>query len=106
MSRRSLALALLCATALTVALGASSASASTTWLCKPGLANNPCTPGMGTTLIAPTGAVQSTLNTKKAQAPKIDCFYVYPTVSHQSTPQATKRVDPEERSIALYQAAR
>jgi hypothetical protein len=106
MSRRSLALALLCATALTAALGASSASASTTWLCKPGLANNPCTPGMGTTLIAPTGAVQSTLNTKKAQSPKIDCFYVYPTVSNQPTPQATKRVDPEERSIALYQAAR
>jgi hypothetical protein len=41
-----------------------------------------------------------------AQNAPIDCFYVYPTVSNQSTPQATKRIDPEERSIALYQAAR
>ena len=36
----------------------------------------------------------------------VDCFYVYPTVSDQQTRLATKRVDPELRSIALYQAAR
>ena len=40
------------------------------------------------------------------QAPKIDCFYVYPTVSDQETPFATLSIDPELRSIALYQAAR
>ncbi len=31
---------------------------------------------------------------------------VYPTVSDQTTPLATMRIDPEERSIALYQTAR
>jgi hypothetical protein len=36
----------------------------------------------------------------------VDCFYVYPTVSNQQTRLATRRVDPEIRSIALYQAAR
>ena len=43
---------------------------------------------------------------KAARHPKIDCFYVYPTVSDQKTPNASLRIDPEERSIALYQAAR
>ena len=106
MSRRSLAIALSCAAFLLLALGASGASASTTWLCKPGLASNPCAPGLGTTVISPTGEPQGTLTPAKTKNPKIDCFYVYPTVSNQPTPQATKRIDPEERSIALYQAAR
>ena len=38
--------------------------------------------------------------------PKVDCFYVYPTVSDQRTSTRTCSIDPEERSIALYQAAR
>ena len=43
---------------------------------------------------------------RQAPAPKIDCFYVYPTVSDQKTAARTCTIDPEERSIALYQAAR
>jgi hypothetical protein len=104
MSRRLLAAASCCAAIL--ALTASGASAKTTWLCKPGLGNNPCTPGLGTTVISPTGAPQGTLTPAKAKNPKIDCFYVYPTVSDQKAIAATKKIDPEERSIALYQAAR
>jgi pimeloyl-ACP methyl ester carboxylesterase len=38
--------------------------------------------------------------------PTVDCFYVYPTVSDQQTQNANLQIDPEERSIALYQAAR
>jgi hypothetical protein len=38
--------------------------------------------------------------------PPIDCFYVYPTVSDQKGPNANLHIDPEEKSIALYQAAR
>src|SRR4051812_13357257 len=106
MSRRSLAAALSSAALLIVLAGASGAQASTTWLCKPGLADNPCTPGLGTTVISPTGAAQGTVTPGKAKKPKIDCFYVYPTVSDQTTIQATRAIDPEERSIALYQAAR
>src|SRR3954453_3488045 len=104
MSRRLLAVALCCAAAL--ALAASGASAKTTWLCKPGLASNPCARGLGTTVISPTGATQGAPTPAKAKNPKIDCFYVYPTVSDQRAIQATRKIDPEERSIALYQAAR
>jgi hypothetical protein len=92
-----------------VALGsaAGSAAAASTWLCKPGLKNNPCAPGMASTTISPTGEPQGVDTTAKiATKPKIDCFYVYPTVSDQKAPQATKHIDPEERSIALYQTAR
>ena len=37
---------------------------------------------------------------------KVDCFYVYPTISDQQTQNANLHIDPEERSIALYQVAR
>ena len=40
-----------------------------------------------------------------APHPAIDCFYVYPTVSDQKTPNADLTVDPQEQSIARYQAA-
>jgi hypothetical protein len=88
--------------------GAGSATAATTptWLCKPGLANNPCTPGLRTTQVSPTGQNLKTFTPSSVKRPKVDCFYVYPTVSDQKAPQATKHIDPEERSIALYQAAR
>jgi Protein of unknown function (DUF3089) len=104
---RPLAAAALCAAALVLSLGAAGpAAAKTTWLCKPGLASNPCTPGLGTTVISPTGETQGTLTPAKTKRPKVDCFYVYPTVSDQKALQATRRIDPEQRSIALYQAAR
>jgi Protein of unknown function (DUF3089) len=88
-----------------LAVGAGAASA-TKWLCRPGQANDPCTPGLATTRISQTGQVLGVTRVKRAARPKIDCFYVYPTVSGQPTPEANLRIDPEERSIALYQAAR
>jgi hypothetical protein len=103
---RVLTAALSAALVLLLALGAGAVQAKTTWLCRPGLASNPCSPGLATTVISPTGEAQGTLTPAKAAKPKIDCFYVYPTVSDQKTPQATRKIDPEERSIALYQAAR
>ena len=88
-------------------LGSARADAKgTVWLCKPGLANNPCAPGLKTTLVSPTGAILGTKTVKRTKDPKVDCFYVYPTVSDQPTPNANLHIDPEERSIALYQAAR
>jgi hypothetical protein len=91
---------------LLAAASATSASAKTTWLCKPGLAKNPCATGTAGTLLKPDGTI---IGPAPAAAPAkskpVDCFYVYPTVSDQKTMQATKRIDPEERSIALYQAA-
>ncbi len=89
-----------------IAVFPSNAGAATKWLCRPGLADNPCTPSLKTTEISPSGEIEGVKNVKPAKHPKIDCFYVYPTVSDQTGPNATRRIDPEERSIALYQAAR
>jgi hypothetical protein len=99
-------LALAAAAALPSAASAASPTPKTVWLCRPGLASDPCTPGLGTTRFSPTGARLGVDRIATPKRPAIDCFYVYPTVSGQPTPQATLRIDPEERSIALFQAAR
>jgi Protein of unknown function (DUF3089) len=82
------------------------ASARTTWLCKPGMKNNPCAPSLRTTVFSDTGRKLRVENVKAAKRPAIDCFYVYPTVSDQPGVNANLNIDPVERSIALYQAAR
>ena len=89
-----------------LALPTARARASTVWLCRPGLADNPCTPGLGTTLYANDGSVEGVYTPKVRRKPPIDCFYVYPTVSDDKSDNSDLSVDPEERSIALYQAAR
>src|SRR3954465_14462210 len=95
------------AVAVAVVLGApGSAPAATKWLCGPGVANDPCRPSLSTTLYrgwdTPAGAVTP----QRGRDRGVACFYVYPTVSDQSTRLATRAADPEIRSIALYQAAR
>jgi hypothetical protein len=91
---------------LAAAGGATPASAKATWVCKPGQANDVCSTSLTTTRISPTGEVLRVERVRRASRRKADCFYVYPTVSNQPTPQATLAIDPEIRSIALYQAAR
>jgi len=98
-------LAALCALALLAAPHAD-AAARTTWLCSPSLKSDPCRPSLATTQISPTGTVLGSTQVTASRKPAFDCFYVYPTVSNQPTPQATLKIDPEERSIALYQASR
>ena len=89
---------------LALAVGAT-AEAKTTWLCKPGLADNPCDVGLDTTTVSPGGEPTGT-RTPKAKKPKVDCFYVYPTVSEDDGTNSDFEAGPEERSIALYQASR
>ena len=100
------ALAAIAVCALAGATTASAAKDNTVWLCKPGLADNPCKPGFATTTVSPTGEVIGETNPAPDRKPKADCFYVYPTVSDDQTPNSDLSIDPEERSIALYQAAR
>ena len=89
-----------------LAPAAGAAKDKTVWLCKPGLAGNPCDPGFKTTTISPTGDVLGTESPKPERKPKADCFYVYPTVSDDEGHNSDLSIDPEETSIALYQAAR
>jgi hypothetical protein len=81
-------------------------SSGTVWLCRPGLTNNPCEPSLATTVYNAQGKVLGVRHVERAEHPKVDCFYVYPTVSDQKTPTADFTIDPVLRSVALYQAAR
>jgi hypothetical protein len=84
---------------------AAPAPAATKWLCGPGVAHDPCRPSLSTTRYHGWGQPAGRF-TPKRHLHAVDCFYVYPTVSDQQTRLANTHVDPELRSIALYQAAR
>ncbi len=101
------ALVALLALCLAIAPGAAAAKQKTVWLCRPGKADNPCTPSLETTRLSNDGQMQEGVYTPKtAKHPRIDCFYIYPTVSDDKSDNSDLSIDPEERSIALYQAAR
>ena len=97
---------ILCAVAAVTAALAASASARTVWLCQPGHRPDPCASGLSTTVYSPTLRPLGVVHPQPVENPGVDCFYVYPTVSDQKTTLANLHIDPEERSIALYQAAR
>jgi hypothetical protein len=102
MSRALLAAAAVIAVA---AAAPASVSAKTTWLCTPQQSSDPCDYGLTSTVVQSDGT-RSTQKAKAARHPKVDCFYVYPTVSDQKTPNATLAKDPEIKAIATYQASR
>jgi Protein of unknown function (DUF3089) len=102
----SVALPLLSTAALACsAIAASSASAETTWLCRPGLASNPCLSSEEATVELGNGS-SFIEHAQPAADPPIDCFYVYPTVSSQLTENANEEIGPEEEAIAESQASR
>lgn len=81
------------------------AASDTVWLCRPGLADNPCEGDLTTTVVSADGS--STIEeAAPAEDPPIDCFYVYPTVSEQQTVNANLEIDPAQRTVAIQQAAR
>jgi len=81
------------------------APSNTVWLCRPGLADSPCESDLTTTVISADGT-STVEDAAPATDPPIDCFYVYPTVSDQKTQNANLQIDPEEKAIAVQQAAR
>jgi hypothetical protein len=83
------------------------ASAGPVWLCRPGLANDPCMASLTTTVApGPSPTSSTTVQTAApAAAPAIDCFYVYPTVSAQTTTNANLHIDPAETAVAQAQAS-
>jgi Protein of unknown function (DUF3089) len=79
-------------------------AAGIVWLCRPGMARNPCEATLTTTVIDPSGG-RTVETLVPAPDPPIDCFYVYPTFSRQKGPNASLSVDPELVTIATWQAA-
>jgi hypothetical protein len=49
------------------------------WVCRPGIDQNPCYGNLDATELLPDGGRQVVMH-KRADNPKFDCFYVYPTV--------------------------
>lgn len=91
---------------LVVALAAAeSAPGATKWLCGPGVADDPCRPGLSTTRYDGWSDRVGRVTPRRVRR-GVDCFYVYPTVSEQQTDNANKHIDPQQTAIAQYQAAR
>jgi hypothetical protein len=90
--------------------GVSQAESQFHWLCKPGRAGDPCAgrPGSLATARVTAGGQTSTSTPRKLARlrKKVDCFYVYPTVSGQEGPNASLAEDPEIDGIAEQQASR
>jgi hypothetical protein len=97
--------ALLTTLVAVLALGGT-ASAKTKWLCFPGAKHSPCEGSLTASKVDTDGNVTGTEKTAVPKKPKIDCFYVYPTVSGQKSTNANLHVDPEQTAIAEYQAQR
>lgn len=74
------------------------------WLCRPGR-DDACTQDASVTTVSADGTLKPEPFTPAADAP-IDCFYVYPTISQDVSPNADTTLGPEEREIVRQQLAR
>src|SRR5258708_6827893 len=75
-----------------------------TWLCRPGR-QDACAVDLDTTIVAADGKLKHEAWKANAKAP-IDCFYVYPTVSNDPTPNSDMIAGVEEKSVVRTQLAR
>ena len=75
-----------------------------TWLCRPG-GHDACEADMTTTVVAADGKLSRETWTADAKAP-VDCFYVYPTVYTDATPNSDMTADPAELNVIRQQFAR
>jgi hypothetical protein len=95
--------ALLAATGLGAATGAQ--RDATVWLCRPGLAEDPCASSLTATRVDAAGA-HRIVSGREASSPRFDCFYVYPTVSGEPSTNADLLVQKSEIAAAVAQASR
>ena len=77
----------------------------TVWLCRPGLAADPCTSNLTTTVIEREGASRVE-RAPPAPQPTVDCFYVYPTISGEPTIDANRAVGLRQLAVASAEASR
>jgi hypothetical protein len=75
------------------------------WLCRPGRSDDACVVDMTTTVVAGDGTLTKETWVSNPKAP-IDCFYVYPTVSGDPTPNSDMNAGNEERNVIRQQFAR
>src|SRR5262245_10914802 len=75
------------------------------WLCRPGRKGDACDVDETSTTVAADGKLTRETWTADANAP-IDCFYVYPTISTDPTPNSDMTADPAELNVVRQQFAR
>jgi len=75
------------------------------WLCLPGRTDDACSADESATIIAADGTTTHEAFVRNPKA-KIDCFYVYPTVSLEPTGNADMNAGPMEKSVVAQQFAR
>ena len=75
-----------------------------TWLCRPDNMRA-CDTDLRTTIVAPDGELSEETFSHNPNA-AIDCFYVYPTVSRDSTPNSDMQAGAEELNVIKSQFAR
>jgi pimeloyl-ACP methyl ester carboxylesterase len=75
------------------------------WLCRPGHGQDACAVDLATTVVAADGTMTKESWSANRDA-AIDCFYVYPTVSLDPTPNSDMNAGVEERRVVQSQFAR
>jgi hypothetical protein len=75
------------------------------WLCRPGRKDDACAVDETATVVAADGKLTRETWSADPNAP-IDCFYVYPTVSTDTTPNSDMTADPAELNVVRQQFAR
>lgn len=80
-------------------------SAPSNWLCHPSLEMDACDTDLATTIVKTDGATTLEAFTL-AEEPEFDCFYVYPTVSEDTSPNSDMVANAEERRVIEQQFAR
>jgi hypothetical protein len=76
----------------------------TAWLCRPGMAGNPCTMALDITSL-PAKGTPTVRRLRAASKTRFDCFYVYPTVSVEHSTNADTAAGLLEITSAVAQAS-
>ena len=74
-----------------------------TWVCRPGGPGDACTRNLDAVAVTPTG--RTAIPFTPAADPKVDCFYVYPTVSRAAGTNAPDTAEPAVVAAVRAQAA-
>jgi len=83
-------------------------AAGTVWLCRPGLANDPCSGDLAVSSVDAAGTSSPVAGTSELgvdEMKKVDCVYVYPTASGEQAENANLAVQASETYDGRSQAA-
>ena len=91
----------------TTARGGRSSAATpggTVWLCRPAASPDPCVGDRSTTAVS-AHETRTITPSSPANTKAVDCFYVYPTVSTESSDNSDLQVQQSETNVAEEQAS-